>query len=342
MSGQPYVVAVVVTHNRRDLLVEALAAVTSQTRALDRVVVVDNASTDGTGETVRELSRDQPEIEVVTVTRNTGGAGGFAVGAARALDDGAELVWLMDDDTIPRADALEELLDARARFPDRRPPVLLASRVVWTDGNDHPMNTPRVKPRATQAELAAASVAGCLPIRSASFVSVLVDGDRVRDRGLPLADYFLWNDDFEFTTRILRDRDGLLCHASVAVHKTRTASSTDTDPGERFFYEVRNKVWLFTRSSCLAPGERVLYAGSTVRRWARTAVRSRDRAVLGRGFRRGLEAGLRAGPTPTGDVLAEPGLLAEPAEPAKWSLSAATDETAPPHATVTPCASEEG
>src|SRR5699024_8097345 len=122
--------------------------------------------------------------------------------------------------------------------------------------------------------------------------------------------------DFEFTTRILRDRAGLLCPASVVIHKTQTASSTDRDPGERFFYEVRNKIWLFTRSACLAPGERVLYAGSTLRRWVRTIVRSWDRATLGREFRRGLQAGLRAGPRPTGEVLAEPGLLTvTPARP---------------------------
>jgi len=46
-------------------------------------------------------------------------------------------------------------------------------------------------------------------------------------------DYFLWNDDFEFTTRLLRGNTGLLCAASVVVHKTKTFGSTDVDPGDR-------------------------------------------------------------------------------------------------------------
>ncbi|MEW2355398.1 glycosyltransferase [Spirillospora sp. NPDC029432] len=300
MAELARVVAVVVTYNRRDLLAEALAAIRAQTRAPDAVLVVDNASTDGTADLVRERFRD---VELYESARNTGGAGGFAAGTRLALERGADLVWLMDDDTVPEPGALAALLDARDRIPG--PPALVASRVVWTDGRDHPMNTPRAKPRASREERAAAEAAGCVPIRSASFVSVLVEAAAVRERGLPIADYFLWNDDFEFTTRLLRDRPGVLCPASVAVHKTRTFGSTDVDPGERFFYEVRNKVWLFTRSPGLAPAERVLYGGSTARRWTITFARSQDRAVLRRGLFRGLAAGLRAGPRPNDETLAD-------------------------------------
>ena len=89
---------------------------------------------------------------------------------------------------------------------------------------------------------------GCVPIRSASFVSVLVTRPSSAQRGLPIADYFLWNDDFEFTTRIIRGNVACPVPHRVVVHKTATFGSTDADPGARFFYEVRNKVWLFSRS----------------------------------------------------------------------------------------------
>jgi GT2 family glycosyltransferase len=153
------------------------------------------------------------------------------------------------------------------------------------------MNTPRSRPSA---------VPGCARIRSASFVSVLIDAAAVRERGLPVADYFLWNDDFEYTLRLLRGRLGLLCRSSVVEHRTATRAF---DPGARFFYEVRNKVWLFTRSRCLAPGERLLYAGSTVRRWIGAFAGSADRAWLARELGRGLWAGVRTGPRPNADVL---------------------------------------
>ncbi|HEY2577725.1 MAG TPA: glycosyltransferase family 2 protein [Streptosporangiaceae bacterium] len=303
MSGAapPGVTAVVVTYNRRDLLLEALAAVHAQSRAPDAVIVVDNASTDGSAAAVRDSF---PGVQLAQLDRNTGGAGGFAYGMKLALDSGADLIWLMDDDTVPEPDALRALIEARGRRPSQ-PPALVASRVLWTDGREHPMNTPRVKPLATKADKTEASAAGCLPIRSASFVSVLIDAGQARRRGLPQADYFLWNDDFEFTTRLLRGNTGWLCPDSVVVHKTKTFGSTDNDPGERFFYEVRNKIWMLRSSAPLAPLERLIYGGSTLRRWALTFAGSRDRAVLRSSLVKGISAGVRTSPRPTEKVLAD-------------------------------------
>jgi rhamnopyranosyl-N-acetylglucosaminyl-diphospho-decaprenol beta-1,3/1,4-galactofuranosyltransferase len=303
-ASLPRVIAVVVTYNRLELLLEALSAVCSQTRAPDAVIVVDNASTDGTSAALRTRF---PSVQVAELDHNTGGAGGFASGAALALAAAADLIWFMDDDTVPQPDALRAMLEARGRYPGT-PPALMASRVVWTDGRAHPMNTPRVKPFATQSERAAAAACGCLPIRSASFVSILVDAGVCRQRGLPQADYFLWNDDFEFTTRVLRGNTGLLCPASVVVHQTRVFGAADTDPGERFFYEVRNKIWMLRSAAPLSPAERVLYGGSTLRRWARTFARSRDRAVLSSALARGVAAGVRTRPRPAEEVLASAGL----------------------------------
>ena len=293
------VTAVVVTYNRRDLLAECLDAIAVQTSAPSRVIVVDNASTDGTD----ALLADRGDVDVVALAHNTGGAGGFAAGIVAFLDRTAEATWLLDDDTIPEPDALAELLRARDGYPGRRPAVV-ASRVVWTDGRDHPMNTPRTRPRATREEIDAAASVGGRPIRSASFVSILLDREAVEAVGLPVAAYFLWNDDFEYTTRLLRDRPGLAVPTSVAVHKTRVFGSTDADPGERFFYEVRNKIWMFTRSDSLAPVEKVLYGGATLNRWAHTFQGSANRGVLVEAAGRGVAAA-RQPPAPTAEVLTQ-------------------------------------
>jgi rhamnopyranosyl-N-acetylglucosaminyl-diphospho-decaprenol beta-1,3/1,4-galactofuranosyltransferase len=102
---------------------------------------------------------------------------------------------------------------------------------------------------------------------------------------------------------LLRGRTGLLCPSSLVEHRTATFGSTDVDAGERFYYEVRNKTWVFTRSSGLAPVERALYAAATLHRWARTFRVSSDRGTLWRGLRRGLVAGVRSGPRPNVEVL---------------------------------------
>jgi rhamnopyranosyl-N-acetylglucosaminyl-diphospho-decaprenol beta-1,3/1,4-galactofuranosyltransferase len=297
-AGPPGVVAVIVTFNRRDLLLEALAAVVAQQPAPDEVIVVDNASADGTADAVRAAF---PEVRLAELGANYGGAGGFAYGMAAALAGGAGLIWAMDDDTIPQPGALGALLAARASYRGRAP-AIVASTVLWTDGRPHPMNTPRRKPMATAAEKAAAVACGCVPIRSASFVSVLLDAAVCRRLGLPKADFFLWNDDFEFTTRLLRRNVGLLCPDSVVVHKTRTFGSTDADPGDRFYFEVRNKIWTL-RGNSLGPAEWVLYTGATLRRWVRTYSGSGDRRRLRASFARGLAAGVRTRPRPNDQVL---------------------------------------
>ena len=297
--------AVVVTWNRRELLAEALGALRAQSHPPVETVVVDNASTDGTD----ALLAGESGLDVVRLERNTGGAGGFAVGVERALRHAPDLVWLLDDDTVPTPEAVRELVRAWESYdaPDGVRPAVLASKVVWTDGRDHPMNTPRRKPGASAEEGRRAKAVGAVPVRSASFVSIACDAAAVRERGLPVADYFLWNDDFEYTTRLLRGRVGLYVPGSVVVHKTRTFGSTDADPGERFFFEVRNKVWLFGRSRGLAPQEKVLYAAATLRRWVRTVAGSSDRTTLRRALVRGLVEGVRRGPRPNGTVLAEAG-----------------------------------
>ena len=291
--ASPRVVAVVVAFDRRDLLAQALTAVLGQTRAPDEVVVLDNASSDGSAAMVAE--RFGPAVDLVVLERNTGGAGGFALGMARALEvHDADAVWVLDDDTVPEPGALAALVRAWQGGA-----ALAASRVRWTDGRDHPMNTPRPRPGVRDA----VRPDGTVEIRSASFVSCLLDGGALRAAGMPVADYFLWNDDFELTARVLRRRTGVWVPASVVEHSTRTFGDSAADPGERFYLEVRNKVWLLTRSRALGPRDRLLYGGATVRRWARTLARSSRRDVLLACLRAGLADGVRRGPRPNRVVL---------------------------------------
>ncbi|MEK8228022.1 hypothetical protein NKG05_20915 [Oerskovia sp. M15] len=93
------------------------------------------------------------------------------------------------------------------------------------------MNTPRRRPGATKDEIADSSGVGAVPVRSSSFVSMLVDSRAIRYHGLPMADYFIWNDDFEYSCRLLRRGIGLYVPTSVVEHRTKVFGATDTDPG---------------------------------------------------------------------------------------------------------------
>ena len=241
MDANGAVCAIVVTHNRRELLRECLAALAAQSRPPERTLVVDNASSDGTAEMVE---REFPDVEFLGLPTNQGGAGGFHEGLKHAHAGGAEWVWLMDDDTMPERDALAALLAAPERFPPGELPTLLASKVVWTDGQVHPMNAPW--PERTRVELAIdGAERGLLPLRFATFVSLLVHR-RVVDRyGLPYKHFFIWSDDVEYTSRaILGGEAAYLVPGSLVVHKTATPHFFMSAPPDRFYYHVRNTLFI--------------------------------------------------------------------------------------------------
>ncbi|HWC36459.1 MAG TPA: glycosyltransferase family 2 protein [Mycobacteriales bacterium] len=288
------VVAVVVTYNRLPLLLKCLMAIEAQTRPVDAILVIDNASSDVTRTAVQQ---NHPRAEIHSLSSNIGGAGGFAYGID-AVRRYADKVWLMDDDAAPHPDALARLLAAQDRHPGA-PPTLVASRVIDHDGHPIPMNVPRPRPFARKAAREAAGAAGCVPIRSASFVSVLLDAAACRNHELPIADYFIWNDDFEYTARLLRHGVGLWCPASVVEH----AVDAGAGPGARFGYEVRNKLWLLTRSNALSPLERLLYGGATFRRWIAMIAASDQPSLLLRHLTASIYRAARSGPRPTAEIL---------------------------------------
>jgi GT2 family glycosyltransferase len=237
---------VVVTYNRKDLLRECLQALQAQSRPVDEILVVDNASTDGTGEM---LEREFDSIRAINLPKNIGGAGGFHEGIRRAYEDGCGWLWLMDDDSIPQPSALEELEASLPILRDLgKKPSLLASKVFWTDGTLHPMNSPT--PRWAQRTLFVEALErGYMLIRSASFVSLLLSHDAVTRHGLPYKDFFIWGDDFEYTSRVLYSENGYLVPRSVVVHKTKEKYTPASSTGPRFRHMVRNRVWILKTSS---------------------------------------------------------------------------------------------
>lgn len=101
------VCAIIVTRNRRHLLRECLESVLNQSRVPDCIVVVDNASIDGTREMIKS---EFSSVTLVALPKNEGGAGGFNEGLRWAYNQGFDWFWLMDDDAKPAINALDVLL----------------------------------------------------------------------------------------------------------------------------------------------------------------------------------------------------------------------------------------
>ena len=245
------IAAVVVTYNRKDLLAQCLRSLLAQTRSIDRIYIIDNASTDGTQDLLKSQGfLENPKTTLIPLQKNLGGAGGFYVGLKQAHADGHEWIWIMDDDTDPSPTALAALLHAHDSFPTDHRPVLLASRAEWTDGSLHPMNRVAVKQRHGHGDLWLAASKSCISIRSATFVSILIHRSAIDRHGLPIPGYFLWCDDVEYTARILRHEFGVAVPASVVIHRTAKPYATLDAAPNRYYLHLRNSLWMLTRSNC--------------------------------------------------------------------------------------------
>jgi len=103
--SNPKVIAVIVTYNRKELLKECITALLNQDYRNCDILVVDNASTDGTFDYISELLKNKRVIYKNTGA-NLGGAGGFNFGMKEAVNLGCDFVWVMDDDCMVHTDSL--------------------------------------------------------------------------------------------------------------------------------------------------------------------------------------------------------------------------------------------
>ena len=207
-------VAIVVTHDRLAQLRRTLRRLLTEPDChLERVVVVNNASTDGTARWLDSL--DMPRLDVLHLPHNMGGAGGFALGlehARRAHDP--DWVLLMDDDARPFPGALAEFQCSDLDGWDA-----IAAAAYTPQGGICDTNRPTRDPFAQWSTLLRTLHAGRegfhlgpqayandtpVPIDGASFVGLFLSRRALELAGLPDRNLFIYGDDAIYTMQLSR------------------------------------------------------------------------------------------------------------------------------------------
>ncbi|MFK7604263.1 glycosyltransferase [Deinococcus sp. SM5_A1] len=251
-DSAPTVCAVVLTYNRQGLLKKCLECLLGQTRPPDQILVVDNASSDGTADM---LARKYPDVRALVLSPNVGAAGGFTAGMAQAYSAGFDWLWLMDDDAYPRPDALELLLCAGV---DTNLPAEVLVPWQWSAEQDKLYGVAEWHARGLVEPNPATLEAGH-EVQLFAFIGPLISRAVIERVGLPYAEYFIDMFDWEYSLRVqqagLRARlvpGSVIDHDAGEMKPQRLLGIGPVRarywrPGWRTYYDTRNALLTFRR-----------------------------------------------------------------------------------------------
>ncbi len=233
-------IAIVVTHNRIKLLKRCLENLQIQTLKLDKVLVIDNGSSDGT-----QAFLDSIEIEYIRQP-NLGSAGGWYTGLKYAISKKYDAAWLMDDDGYPHKDAYMLLKSALKKNYACISSVVINevdhSKFVFPFPILNKNNMPKVGFKKTSInslrELKELSKDDLYPWAHL-FNGALISINSLRHIGNVNRDYFLYGDETDFFFR-LREYGEVFSHTR-ALHFHPEASKRPFSK-IKIFYFLRNSI----------------------------------------------------------------------------------------------------
>ncbi len=280
MARRETVCAVVVTFNRKEMLLECLEALRKQSYPLDAIYVIDNCSTDSTPALLHESGyipglpgqSNQPQeigmvlpmlsnpllsshMYYVRMHENTGGSGGFYEGVRRGSSKGFDWLWLMDDDAEPTGECLQNLMLARSQMTGGEI-SFLAPINVDREGAIQESHRGWLRTDKWQITyLPGAAYRDTRPVIEigyTSFVGPLVSSRAVARVGFPDREFFIHYDDIEYCARLATAGRGYLVKAATILHKDKLyrdyqRSEEVQEDFWRLYYGKRNFVLIYKK-----------------------------------------------------------------------------------------------
>lgn len=239
------ILTIIVTYNRLELLKECVAAVIAQTVSTD-VLIVNNCSTDNTEDYLNNIT--YKNVKSIKTKKNIGGAGGFSVGVKYAIKKGYKYALLMDDDTIAENNVIESYCNKAEYLNDEF--SFMSCITKWTDGSLCNMNVQTLDNEWKNRYLTLEH--GLIPAKTATFVSYFVNLNVAQKVGLPIKDFFIYADDWEYSLRLGKEKQGFLNVDCFVTHKMGSNLNADisTCPEERIdrcFYDLRNHLYVLRK-----------------------------------------------------------------------------------------------
>lgn len=212
-------IVVIVTCNRLKLLKECIECAKNQKILPEKIIVVNNNSTDGTREFLEEEILKEAKICCVHESKNIGGAGGFTEGIKQALKEEGEWIVLIDDDAMLEYEYLSQISEAI----DANSSCGAFAGTVTTEGRIDALHRRKLK-KKNSIKLMPVQLKEYerkdFILDAASFCGLVIKKDIVNKIGLPEEKFFIWNDDLEYSLRIREFTEIINVNLAKLNHKT--------------------------------------------------------------------------------------------------------------------------
>jgi GT2 family glycosyltransferase len=259
----PLIIIVILNTNRREDTLDCLASLVQSSYANYKIMVLDNASTDGSAAAIQ---RAYPQVEVVALAENKGYAGNNNVGIAAALAQGADWVLVLNEDTILDPDCLSQLTAVGESAADIgivgplvyhfNEPTIIQSAGGAMDGKLAAWHTAENEPDQGQFSTVR-------PVEWIHGCAIMIRRDVIAQLGMFDERFFYY---WEETEICLRARRGgwriLFVPAAKLWHK---GVQRDYNPSPNVtYYNTRNRLLMLARHK--APAKARLYAWGQIAR----------------------------------------------------------------------------
>lgn len=248
--NQPKVYIILVNYNGYSDTVECVKSLLSVTYQNFRIILVDNAST--VHATQEQLDFLHSHAHIINLSINTGFSGGNNVGIQYALNNHADYVLLLNNDTVVKPDFLDELVNegekqqnvgciiGRILFYDE-------PDVVWYAGGEFFEKDASVEHTFWGEHIA--DIDDRDKSRQVSFATgcmMLIPKKAIEKTGMLSEEYFLYSEDADYCCRLMQNSFNLFyCKESVIYHKISRSTGAESENTQ--YYVLRNKLMMINK-----------------------------------------------------------------------------------------------
>lgn len=233
---------IIVTYNRIALLKEAVDACLNQTVMFDNIVIVNNASNDGTKEYLDTLNVEH--LKIINLEKNIGGAGGFYEGVKYLFDKKLDYVLFIDDDAILDKKYNEIIVNHIIKNNIKN--IIGFSGTVYTDNKIIYTHRRFLKKNFIQYNSSKEYYdKEFFDYDLSTFCGLYLNHNIIKKIGLPNEKFFIWYDDTEYCLRAIKY--GKIRNINMAFLNHKTKIESEKGYNWKSYYGIRNKYIIISK-----------------------------------------------------------------------------------------------